>query len=400
MKKFIVSMISLGALAAGCTTADFGRDQINIIPKQRLEQVLNEKPMPARIKGRDRVLRYSEAVAVASTFGNLPNQSVQLYFVSAGGNPRDQSAAEARRLDTTGPLNAYADELLDLQNSLPSLSERRRMIIGNPDSTEMVASRGAANQASNTCGLLGVDVYSKSGKRNFTVGIKEVTGLKGVREQSVYETVIRFGQPEIKTNKERADFILGLEALEDGGMAFWAGGQYAALGAVVERGVDALWSLAEGRRVPRGSFIQDRRENLGALEGAAADTYNILATAKDLGADGIAVVPYNTNGEQGVGVLYLKRINSFSPINGGPINGGIAVRTNRLGANHLCSFAHRALGMATRVGYDGRVVHECNEGKDKPYIIPGGGITGGESGAPGGNGGGPSGGGSGGPGGG
>lgn len=346
--------LALAAATSGCTVGDHNRNDINRVSREKLEQVLSATTKPAiKSNSRDRILNYAQAREIVTKYGNLPNQNLELYFLPKTNTtvqPAQPAAVEVRRLGCAGFMNQYADELADLEASIPEKSERNRLILGDPDNN-FVASRSRENQTSNMCGLLGIDTYNVMGKPNFFVQIDQETGLKGVKENTKYRITIRFEEDSLRTLKKKTDGVFILDTAESAALGLVVAGPYAAAGAALESLIDGLWAGAEGKKVPRDAIVIDKRENISGLSEKSADTYGILRTAKDLGADSVAVVPY----QGGVGVLYLRGIEGVMSI-----RGGVSLITNRAGVNHLFEkLPYKIAGMATRVGYEGFVAEHC-----------------------------------------
>jgi hypothetical protein len=375
------------AAAGGCfPTANNTRSDINRVSVKKLEDALVEPPKPeTKEKTRNRTLSAEEARAVVAEVGIPPAQNLNIYFMPKPG------AVERREMNTTGMINGALDEIKDLEAALPMDSDRISIILGAPDYKKKVATRGAANQASNTCGIVGVDRYTVKGKKikGVRVAIEEQTGLKGTREESRYKTYISFETDDsVSVSKKRADWVMGAEAAEGALIACLFTGPWGAAGSGLWSLTDAGWSLAEGKEAPRGSRVYDNRENV--VPGRGAECANVLRKAKDLGARAIAVAYC----EDGVSVTYLTDSTLV-----GRDNNGVFVYTTKEQGDHLYKLLYNLAHGFTTAGADGIALQGCNE-KTHTHIISGGGSGGGRTGGPGGGGGGAGGGSSGGPGGG
>ena len=393
MKKWFSGLaIALAAAVSGCTVGDHSQNDINKFSQERLEKILSATTQPvSKPASRNRTLSHEEAVEISERYGNLPANDLSMYtpievvYPSAASQPTTRPAAkkvqmtEVRRLDTTGPINQYVDEIKDLRNSIPEYSERTRFVVGNPDES-FIGSRSRENQTSNRDGLLAVDYFSNGKNRGIFVQIDQVTGINGkLKERAECDITVKLGQASTQSLKKKTDGVFVADTAVNAGFGYWLGGPYGAAGAAAETAIDGLWSWIEGTRVPRDALISDKRINVGNLTGKDADVYNVLETAEKLGADSIALVPY----KEGMGILYLRNAKEVKYSEDGAI-----VRTERKGVNYLAKVFYKALIMGTRIGYDSEVVRHCHGDGDTKIIREpcpddcGGGRTGG----PGGNG--------------
>ncbi len=394
MRKSLESIAGLvlagAATLSGCVTANHKLNDISKIPKARIESLVTQaqtRTYSNGLKSDPTNLDYEETSKIISKYEHLPTQNINLYTsndqiikvdLEEGNKPKiNYTKLKPKKLDTTGILNSYADEIKSIENSLPLEAARgRRFVIGKTDADTKT---GQSNQLSNASGLLGIDVYSTKGNGNFLVEINEITRLdKKLTEEKNYEIKIKFGEESFREKKKRTDNVWVLEGAESAGLGFLAGGYSAAGGAVAEHLVGGIWGYFEGREAPKDTFMVENRTNLGKLEQRTSDTFSTLKQSKELGATGLITIPYisEDNMEIGTAMVYV----------GNPIDvktgddGGLVITTNEKGANHLKMLLLRTLKTATRISCSGG-----NGGSKtiKKPCEPGHG--GGQGGGPGGN---------------
>lgn len=345
----------------GCfPTANNTRRDINRVSVRRLEDAIVEPAKPeTKGKTRNRTLSVEEARAVVSEVGTPPAQSIDIYFMPRPGT------AEKREMNTTGMVNGSLDEVKDLLEALPVDSDRISLYLGAPDYNKKVASRGAANQASNTCGIACVDRYTSKGNkvRGLRVRIEEETGLRStdgkLKEESRFKTYVSFETDSgVGVEKKRADWVLGLETVERATTAGLFTGPYGAAGSGLWSLADAGWSWGEGKEAPRGSRVYDNRRNV--VPGRGAECANILQKAKDLGARAIAVADC----EDGVSVTYLTDVNAL-----GRDENGVFVYTTKEGADHLYKLLYGVAQGVTTAGAEGIALSGCNNERVKIRVI-------------------------------
>ena len=380
-----LAIILNGALAGGCLTASHNRDDFHRVPSRVASDMNNatnyfdvtkaQFPTPARSAD------YQSALRASKTYGNLPQQKLNMYFISGQGK-------EVVAADFNGPWDRNTVYAINkVEESLSDGVQRTRLIVGTPDQN-FVSSTASENQFSNDCGLEGVDSYGD--KRDFTVSVREVSGVdRKVDEKRLFCVNISFGAKEFEATKRRMDNLFALRVLEEGAIGYVFGGWPfgAALGGAEV--VDGAYGWAEGIKLNDAASFSDSRTIVGGLSGRQADAASTFGNAKNLRASDVIVVECNNPVYQGtnvvahtpgVGVVYARGLKNVQRT-----ENGVCFNTDSTGVNHLEALLLRGLRGATGLGIGGektRIINRCN----------GGGVTGGQTGGPGGNGSGASGG--------
>jgi len=397
MKKPRMTLAVLTATLAltGCATSDHRISDIMKIPPANIK-LLSEQARAYENSHKKEVVATSqnyltgkETQNILARYEHLPMQNIELYMplpsspVRAVGEQENLVLAP-RRLDTTGVLNPYLDEVKSVEESMPEKAERRRFVLGPADAD---TERGRDNQLSDLCGILGIDTYttkgngnSTKGNGNFLIEIDEVTHLgENFREEKDYNIKLTFGEESFREMKKRIDWMYVLEGVESAGLGFLAAGTSGIVGSPAEHAVVGLWGYVEGLEAPKGTFMSDSRVNVGKLEERVADVYTVFEQTKELRADSLLVVPYSTQEEQGTAYVFLR-----SPLKVESGKNSVTITTNQKGANHLKMLLLRALRVGTRVW--------CGENDTKRIVEKGGdpcppAFGGGQTGGPGGTGG-------------
>ncbi len=360
--------VLLSAFLAGCTTANYSRQDINEIPVKKAEslvKIVETMPTP-KFKG-DIVdsLSYEDTKKVVEKYENLPEQKIMLYF------PTDkiisektlERESEARVLDTTGLLNQYADEIKRLEDLIPEKSKRIRLSLAEADRKQFATQRSGDNQLSIESGLFGVDSYYASGNGQFLIDVKEVTGVgKDFRNKKEFRISVLFGQEAFNAMKERKDWLAGLTFAEDVAMGGAMGGAYGAGGVAAGKLIDGVWAYFEGINPPEGTFMSDNRFNISKLEEKSSDVYSALKVSKEENARSCMTVPYS-NGAGLVRAGYATKVVYK--------DNEVIFNTDEKGVHHLKDLIYRLLQVGTRFGSKGK------NGTDEKCEPHGGNRTGG-----------------------
>lgn len=386
MSRLSRGLAGLALMLSGCTTASYDKaDYHKVHPKAAVAMVNTNNTInvaSAKFEKPTREVNYGEALRIEKTYGNLPKQRLNMYFV-------DGTNVEKVVVDSSGPLDREAVfGLCELRKYIPDNVQRSRLDIGVAD-TDFNFSAASGDQLSNRCGLETVDVYANT-NRDCNVAVRRVTGLKGSSEHVKYGVSVGFGDG-FKVKQKTVDNLFVLNTVEDGALvsvlagfpigAAWAGVDVA--------GRASGW--AEGRQLNSDAFLSDSVSFAGKLSGKDAYIASILEQAKKVRASDIAVVKYDglvyegTNvvgRNKGTGVVY---VNGAENVRG--LRNGFYFETNEDGVNHLFVLGGKILKAATVIGVEKgceRTVNHYNMRCGKKSC--GGGITGGQTGGPGGNG--------------
>jgi len=361
-----LAVIVNSALVGGCLTASHNAEDLHRVNQRAFSsgaKTINvsdlsfEKP--------SRPADYEGASAISRTYGNIPQQKLNVYFV-------DGEYKEKVVVDTTGPFDRETVYGINrLEGSIPEGGQRTRFDIGAADNN-FVSYSASQNQMSDDCGLKTVDSY---GTNNFTITINEVTGLnRKLNETRNYTVGVKFGEKDFMATKRRTDGVFVLNVAEDAlivsALAGWPSG--AAWGGADL--IDAGCGWAEGSRLNSEAFMSDSRSFAGGLEGVAADVSSTLEHAKTVGASDLIVVKYDS----GTGVVYANGLDGVSGL-----GNGIVFETGSVGANELAKLFLKCFKFLPAAGIGGGKTkygegNDCNGGS--------GGVIGGQTGGPGGNG--------------
>jgi len=304
-----------------------------------------------------------------------------MYFAEEG----QKDPIKPRPYDATANINPFLDEIAGVENWMSSKSKTRGLTYGPPDRDEIVSTRGADNQLSNQCGLLGIQNYYTKGNGFFFVEVEEVTSIKKDRRENKHYTVkLIFGKKAYEATKKRADYVYLIKAAERTGLGFAVAGLGGAIGTAAQTTIDSIWSYAEGRQVPNGNLVTDDRKNISTVEDKVADTYHAFENADELSAKGMIAYKHS----EGIALIYTGNASKVRTE-----DDAIMFETDQTGIDHLYGLLYEGAITVTRytagkVDTDTKIIKEkCDPhggGRKSGIGGTGGAVGGGHSGGTGG----------------